>query len=439
MWTLLLILACAKDTPPHLLVDSVRTKNFSGPASLETLVGSDPLVRRPNPRTQGDWDSLDEAPAIETWARTARQQDPFPADWATVETATLGTIGVPLARGARLAAIEVTQGDWDEPLQQSIAAWLGLSGVEARPATSTPAEPLAWLVGHDAQEKLQTARHLATRMVLEGWFNGPTINLEATAQALESDAHTLLAESPYGKLILSRAAELRDPDSAKTGQQFFWEATGHALQWAAADSDSEQAIIQKQRATFRAQRNSTPTAWNLARARELLRLNAASDASTGLALVTIAAERIEGSCPDKPCDGLYRVAALTRASRWHSDAAAGAAVWQVIALKRALDTLEVSLDKPSLYRRLPQIADALTGSQEATIELAFLRHRTATPGMMLTISRMAGGQPTSDAMQAIEAVGIRLRDACDVALKHGLPAAHEAVIKRIRLSVTAGR
>jgi len=439
MWTLIFILGCAKEIPPHLQVHSVESPQVSGPATLETLVGSDPLLRRPKPRTQGDWDALSEAPAIETWARTARRTDPFPADWATVETATRGTIGVPLARGARLAAIEVTQGEWDEALQQQIAAWLGLSGVEARPATATPAEPLAWLSGHNGQEKLQTVRHIATRMVLEGWFDSPAISLDAAAQALESDAHTRLADSPYGRLILSRASDLQDPEAAKSGTQFFWEATGHALEWAAADSDAEQAHMQEKRTAFRAQRNSTPSAWNLSRARELLRLNATSDASTGLALVTIAAERIEGSCPDTPCEGLDRVASLTRAGRWHPEAAAGASVWQVIALKRALDTLEVSLDKPALYRRLPQIADALAGSQEATIELAFLRHRTATPGMMLTISRMAGGQPTSDAMQAIEAVEERLKKACDTALGHRLPAAHATVIKRIRASVSAGR
>ncbi len=438
MWTLLLIVACAKEIPPHLRADSPRTVSATGPASVETLVGADPLLRRPNPRTQGDWGDLPEGPAIEAWARVARQAEPFPADWATVETATRGTIGVALARGARLAAIEVTQGEWDEDLQQQLAAWLGLSGVEAKPATATPAEPLAWLNGHDAQEKLDTARHLATRMVLEGWFDGPQINLKPVSRALMSDAHTLLADSPYGRLIVSRASGLHDPDAAKTGVQFFWEASGHALEWAAADSDSEQAIVQKKRAAFRAQRNSTPTAWNLARAREVLRLNASNNATTGLALVTIAAERLEGSCPDVPCDGLDRVASLTRASRWHPDAAAGAAVWQVIALKRALDTLEVSLDKPSLYRRLPQIADALAGSREGTIELAFLRHRTPTPGMMLTVSRMAGGPPTSDATQAIEAVGIRLRAACDQALKLNIPNSHAILVKRIRASAASG-
>jgi hypothetical protein len=439
MWTLILTLACAKETPPHLRVDDPHAHLSSGPVTLETLVGFDPLMRRPNPRRQGDWDQLDEASAIEVWARTARQAESIPADWATVEAATRGTIGVPLARGARLAGIEVTRGEWDEDLQQRIAAWLGLSGVEARPATSTPAEPLAWLSGHDAQDKMEAARHSATRMVMEGWFDGPKIDLKPAASALASDAQTLLADSPYGRLILARAGGLRDPDAAKTGVQFFWEATGHALEWVAAESDADQAIIQQKRAAFRAQRSSTPSAWNLARARQVLPLNAASDASTGLALVTIAAERLEDSCPDSPCHGLDRVASLTRAGRWHPDAAAGAAVWHVIALKRALETLEVSLDKPSLYRRLPQIADALAGTQEGTIELAFLRHRTATPGMMLTISRMAGGQPTSDAAQAIDAVGVRLQKACDLALQQAIPAAHATLIQRIRASATSRR
>ena len=115
------------------------------------------------------------------------------------------------------------------------------------------------------------------------------------------------------------------------------------------------------------------------------------------------------------------------------------AVWHVIALKRALDTLRVSIDKPSLYRRLPQVADALTGLHEDTIELSFLRHRVASPAMMLNISRMAGGTPTSDANQAIEAVAKRLQQACDRALEHPIPSAHRSLIKRIWVSAATNK
>ena len=439
MWGLLLALSCAKEIPPHLRVDTPLTQTGDQTASIDLLVASDPLLRRPKPRAPGYWDALPEGPAIEAWARVARSTNPLPTDWATVETATRGTVGVALARGARLAAIEVTQGEWDEALQQQIAAWLGLSGVEARPTSTTPAEPLAWLPGHGGQEKIETARHMATRLVLEAWFDGPTIDLSAPAKALLADAHTRLADSPYGRLLLARAGDFQDPEAAQTGQQFFWEASQHALEWAAADDDTTQAVVQARRAAFREQRGANPAAWNLARAREVLRMNAASNASSGLALVTIAAERLEGSCPDLPCGGLDRVAALTRASRWHADAKAAASVWHVIALKRALDTLEVSLDKPSLYRRLPQIADALAGMNESTIELAFLRHRTPTPGMMLTISRMAGGLPTSDTTQAIESVAERLREACDQALIQEIPDEHSRLIKKIRSSAVRAR
>jgi len=434
MWFFLLTLACAKEIPPHLRVEAPSTESTSAPASLSSLVAHDPLLRRPKPRKAGDWQDVQGGQAIEIWAQTARRPNATPSDWSTVEASTRGTIGVPLSRGARLAAIEVTRGEWDEEIQQRIAAWIGLSGVEARPATSTPAEPLAWLPGHTPDEKFDAAEHLVRRMVMEGWFDGPKVDQTHAAEALNSDAHTLVADSPYGQLLLARNLGVMDAEAHTSGEQFFWEATGHALAWAAADKDIEQQYLQKQRADFRAQRNETPTAWNLARARELFILDASNQASSGLALVTIAAERLEGSCPDKPCSGLDVVASITRAGRWGSDAASGAAVWQVIALKRALDTLSVSLDKPSLYRRLPQIADALSGMNESPIELSFLRHRVPTPGMMLAISRMAGGTPTSDTEQAIDAVARRLQKACDHALATGVPPNLVQPIKRIWIS-----
>jgi len=166
-------------------------------------------------------------------------------------------------------------------------------------------------------------------------------------------------------------------------------------------------------------------------------MDASSQNSTGMALVTIAAERLENSCPDTPCEGIDIVASINRAAQWGPAAESAAAAWKVIALKRALDTLTISLDKPSLYRRLPQIADALAGTTESPIELSFLRHRVATPGMMLTISRMAGGTPTSDTDQAILAVAERLQAACDDALQAGVPERLVQPIKRIWISANA--
>ncbi len=433
MWFWILVLGCTKPIPPHLAVVDSEIHQTASP-SIERLVGHDPLLRRPDPLQPGAWADVSGAQAIEIWAKTARKQNALPADWSTVEASTAGTIGVPLARGARLAAIEVIGGEWDEKVQQRIAAWMGLTGVEAQPATKTPTEPLAWLPGTSAQDKMETAKHIATRMVLEGWFDGPTIDQKAASKALASDAHTRLASSPYGKLMLARANQSNDPDALSSGEQFFWEATGHALAWAAADTNTEQKKVRAARQQFRDQRGSNPASWNLARARELFTMDASSKAATGMALVTIGAERLENSCPDDPCSGLYIVASITRASEWHESAAAAAAAWHVIALKRALDTLRASIDKPSLYRRLPQIADALTGINEDTVELSFLRHRVVNPAMMLNISRMAGGTPTSDTDQAIEAVAKRLQQACDRALGHPLPSEHSTLIKKIWVS-----
>lgn len=431
MWTLLLILSCAKEIPPHLRVEPVQVETHTQ-ASLHALIASDPLVRRPDARQPGDWTTLSEGQAIETWAAVARASSVAPSDWLQVEAQTRGTVGVALARGAMLAGLEVTRGAWTEQLQQSIAGWLGLKRVAARPIGSRPGAPLDWLVGLTPERKLENARHLAERRVLLGWVDGPAINLKPVSKALQSSSYTGLATTPIGMLIYDRAQDMRSPEDRVSGTSKMWEASEHALRWAGADTNKDQTRLRIERDTHRDTYGETASARALREARVLLTADAAEDDSAGLALVVIAAERIEGSCPDKPCEGLDRVAALKRAEVWGPTARQAAAVWMVIAAKQALDTLEASLDRPSLHRRLPEIAEVLSAASGQSIELSFLRHRVKSPALLLSISRMAGGEPQTDPLLVLDTVREQLILLCDEALDLSPPDQVQAAIMHIK-------
>ena len=205
-----------------------------------------------------------------------------------------------------------------------------------------------------------------------------------------------------------------------------------ALKLAAADTDNEQTAVLAHRDEVEQRLGAPPVAWNLEKARKSFTQDAASSETTGLALVTIGAERLENSCPDTPCGGLDRVASITRASSWGAAPLSAAAAWHVIALKRTLDTLEAPLDKPTLGRRLPQVADTLAGIDETQITLPFLRYRVAAPGLLVSISRMADGPPTSDQDEALQSVKSRLLQACDNALKVGVTSEQAKVIQHIQ-------
>ena len=430
MWTLLLVLSCTKEVPPHLQVEPrVPTENLA--PSMEALLGSDPLARRPDPREPEAWTGLNEAEVLRIWSTVAATQAPTPADWVALEARTRGTVGVALARGAMLAGLEVSQGDWGHPHQKVVAAWLGLTRVDARPLGGRHSAPLDWLPGTDPQTQLKNARHIAVRRVLTGWLDGPDIDLNAVGKAIQSDSYTSLIASPTGALIDARARDQRKPSDQAEGRDLLWAATAHAARWAGADSNKQQAILRQERDTSRKAHGATPTTLALRAARAALEQDAGDAESAGLALVAITAERIIGTCPDIPCEGLGRVATLQRAALWGEDARVAALLWTIIATKQALDTLEVALDHPSLYRRLPEVADALSGLTQSPIALSFLRHRTSSPALYMALSRMADGPDITEKEDALDAIRRRLITLCDQVPQTGVIEAIRDPVQRI--------
>jgi len=434
---LLALLGCGQEIPPHLQVERPIPVSIPRtlPAGLRDLVRTDPLVRRPDPRSAGDWMALQDGVAIEAWAAVARSTRSTPADWTQVERSRPGTAAVALARGARLAALEVLlAGELEIPAQQQVAAWLGATRVEVHPTTNNSRGPLDWLRGATPEEKREAALTMSERAVLLGWLDGPGIDVVPTAEALTAPAHTRLADSPAGALIRSRAARDRAPSAAENGRAALIEATVLALATVAADRDVEQEALRVRvaRAAEKLGGKKDPLATLLHRARISLTADAGSDASAGLALVALTAQQLFGHCPEGHCASLSRTQALETATRWGPSVTPLARAWQVVALKQATDTLSASYKKPSFGHTLIDVVDPLSGTGGGPVELSLLRYRTAEPTALVQISRLASGPPTTVPAEVIAVLRAHLVSACDAALSTRLPREVASEIRRIR-------
>ena len=404
----LVLVACGpKEIPPHLRVDPVEASGSSlAGTTLADLVAHDPLVRRPAPGPNGHWKDLGDP--VEAWAALARRENLEPTDWAALEARLPGTLAVPLARGARLAVLEVKASEELTPqAEASVARWLGHIQADEQSPTHAPGAPLAWL---DPKDPLGTAVHIAERQVLLGWLDGPGIPLSAAAEAMRPGVHDRLIDAPAGHLLLGRAQHATDPSARARGFEALARATSLALESAAADRDSEQQAFAARTAAARAELGGEPVPALLALARTALSLDAGDDVSAGLALVAIGAERLVDSCPDRPCVGLDRTLALARTETWGPEVARWARAWRLVALKDAVDAFEVAYDRPTFYHVIPGLADALIGTGASTVPLTLLQQRSANSTVLLAISRAAAGVDATDEEGATLALRKRLAE-----------------------------
>ncbi len=390
----LLAIACApKEIPPHLRIDPTDTLGQAPVGTtLEDLVAHDPLVRRPVPGALGHWEGLGEP--VEAWAALARRENLEPTDWDALEARLPGTLAIPLARGARLAVLEVKASEELTPqAEASVARWLGHIQANEQSAAAAPGAPLAWL---DPKDPLGAAVHIAERQVLLGWLDGPAIPVGPAAMAMQPGVHDRLIDSPAGHLVIERARRASDPTARALGLEELTRATILALESAAADRDAEQRAVAQRMAAASAELGGEPIAALLARARSDLSSDAADDVSVGLALVAIGAERLVDSCPDRPCGGLDCTLAFARAETWGPEVARWARAWRLVSLKQAVDAFEVAYDRPTFYQVIPSLADALVGNGASTVPLSLLQQRAANPVVLLAVSRAAAGVDATD-------------------------------------------
>jgi hypothetical protein len=360
-------------------------------------------------------------PSIEIWAKVARKTLAVPEDWQTVMAKNRGTVAVALSRGALLAGVEAAGPDWSHSNQQHIARWLGLNQTQARPITKNPSAPLDWLPGVSSDEKYRAARHIATRAVLSGWLDGPEIDLTTVNQGMMLQEYTGLAETPTGQIIHHRASKAENPTHATDGLEHMWMATLHALKWAAADGNRTQSELLKERSDFRAKHQTDPVSHHLRLAWQKLVKDAGRADSTGLAWIAVNAERLQGACTDEPCGGLDLTANIKQASTWGPQSARVSTIWQLIAMKSALDTFEASIDRPSLHKRLPQIVDAVAGVNDTAIELPTLRHKTTSSSLMIGLSKLLNTQAVTEQTPIQITFRQQIERLCDQAMESDIP------------------
>jgi hypothetical protein len=429
MIALVAIACAAKEIPPHLRVDPADRIGLDPVGTtLEDLVAHDPLVRRPVPGPVGHWQGLGDP--VEAWAALARRENLEPTDWDALEARLPGTLAIPLARGARLAVLEVRASEELTPhAEASVARWLGHIQANEQSPGVPPGAPLAWL---DPKDPLGAVVHIAERQVLLGWLDGPAIPVVAAAAAMQPGVHDRLIDSPAGHLVIERAQHATDPTAHARGLEALARATSLALENAAADRDAEQRAIAQTTAAARAELGGEPVAVLLARARMDLSSDAASDVSTGLAIVALSAERLVDSCPDRPCNGLDRTLALARAEAWGPEVARWARAWRLVSLKQAVDAFEVAYDRPTFYQVIPGLADALVGNGASNVPLVLLQQRSANPVVLLAVSRAAAGVDATDEEGTELALRKRLAEIAALVASDPPDAAIGAIASRVR-------
>ena len=377
MW---MLLACTRTVAPILEVAPVAATEPETPAErLAWMIDGDPLARRPKVPV-GPTDG-----PVTAFLELDRRPDPKAADWFVLEATHRGTAAVPLARGARLAVLEISLDVPDVAL-----TWLvPLKPVEAREGQTRPA--LAWLTGPTTG-----LVDIAERSVLLGWLDAPGIDVTAAARALDSPTYDRLSVHPARDLLFARAKRLAAPEALASGRALLEEATRLALLEVAADRDEEEKAWKETRAAAAASlNNADPIAELLRRANATLQSNAADDTSTGLALVAQAALRLRNACPDAPCGGFDRIDALRSAGRWGGSGEA--ALWTIIAEKDALDQLRASFDTPFVAAAVDKQVELLLGRGVA-LDQSILRYPEASAPVRLALSRAlsAGDLTTKD-------------------------------------------
>ncbi|HHO52342.1 MAG TPA: hypothetical protein ENK18_16090 [Deltaproteobacteria bacterium] len=186
-------------------------------------------------------------------------------------------------------------------------------------------------------------------------------------------------------------------------------ATQLALHRAAADRDREQAAwAELLTAESEALGGTDPISILLERARSQLTPAATDDRAAGAALLALSAQRWIEQCPSEPCAGIDRVETMAAAGRWHSSIAPLAATWQVVALKEALDTLEVGHDTALFPTAIVDLVDALLGTGGGPLDARILRKQRPDPGVWLSIARAVGTEGVVDWEGAREALGQHL-------------------------------
>jgi hypothetical protein len=382
----LALFACPRPVPAHLAVQPVPTTRpevaiTTVDDAVVAWMGGDPLVRRPRIPAESVLDGIEEADSLARLARTIAMLERTGGDVEQVlsrEATLLTDRATPLVRGYlwNRAADALTRTPETADLVSRITP------LRSAPSdASLEGDPLRFL------EDAEARRRHGERWMLQSWLFRPDQPHRAIAAALASPQHAALAATPAGQLLTARGNE----GDAEAALALLERATLASLQRAAADRDTEQAAWADTLLELREAHGSDPIARMLDEAFAGLLAGADDDEIAGAALVALAARRWLGTCPDMPCDGLDRTALFTAATAYGRRAEQLARLWQVIALKDALDTMEVGHDSVIHPTAVRQLVDALHGTGAGPFDASLLMRDAPAPATWLSLSRGTGG------------------------------------------------
>jgi hypothetical protein len=433
---------CGRRVPPHLQLKP-PTERATVVATIESLqdavaamVSRDPLMRAPMILDDDVLEAIEGGAPIRAYGDSIRSLErgdgQVERTLQQLEDEHPGTVGVPLARGYRLRVAEnlLAQGDDSEgTLARQLAVTLTpLHSV--RVDDTLPRQALEWLCG--SRFDPDCIRAYGDRWTAQSWLFDPSLDLGAVATALEQPLYSALGDTPTGRLISSRARGATDTDS-ESGLLDLERATHLALNRAAADRDSEQAAF----ADFKAEEAEAlgmadPEIELLRTAVEKLTAAAAADDAAGGALIALGAQRIRGGCTHAPCTGIDRVEAISAAQAWGVRPARVAKIWRVIAMKDALDTMDVGHETVLFPTAMVSLVDALLGTGAGPLDLELMRRRVPEPAVWLDLARATGVEGITDWDGAKSALGSHLARLAEEALASVEHESNRELLERIK-------
>ena len=438
--TLFLIAGCAKPVPAHLAL-SVPDEDHETEAPLVDLasvlafmIDGDPLSRRPRfPDEEALPDNAEGLEVITGFIAAVRQLEMGRGERVgTLQRLArehAGTSVQPLARGYALGIAERPLAQPDPQMDEMVEALSLLTGLPPGSADA-PAQarhPFAWL---GAEDDTRLVRNYADRWVLTGWLDAPDIPIESVATALTATQFTLLADSPTAKLITARAKGASTPTPGAFDD--LARATLLSLTRAAADTDRELGNWADQKHEIGQGLGTTdPVNFLLDRAFSGLIANAADDKDAAAAMLAIQADRWHETCAWTPCAGTDRISAMTAAGRWNAEVHDLVRIWQVIALKDAVDSMDVGHDTVLFPKALLQLTDALNGLGAGPLDITLLRWNRPDPHAWESLGAAVGREGTSDWDTVSLAVGGFLQNEANSVAEQTDDAAITSLLRRI--------
>lgn len=437
----LLLAGCITPIPEHLRIESSADQDAAQVevtdlrSALTSMVARDPLVRSPRLLDETRVEAVEGGMPVAAWIRTVRDlergEGQVERSLQQLEERYPATVVAALSRGYRLRHAEnrIAKANAEIDLQAQHDVVSLLTSLRTGSFDDTlPLPPLAWL--GETERTTDAVRAFGERWVLTGWLQGPDIPVDVIATGLAAPLYDGLVKTPTGALLLARI-EQRSANVQPALEQLE-RATLLALQRAAADRSSEQgAWADTRKAAAEELGLDDPVVGLLQQARDGLTAGAADPRAAGGALLAISAMRWEGSCGELTCAGVDRVETMRTAGRWSPELEKLSAVWQVIALKEALDTMDVGHATVMYPKAMTSLVDALVGTGAGPLDLHLLRRRSPDPSVWLALGRAVGADGITDWTACRAALGQHLESRAEQALALSLDSEMATLVERI--------